>query len=549
MNSQYNGNGNSAPVYPNFGEAPSFVDNSHPHQQMHHQQSFPQYSYPPMDNKMGNERPLNYMDTGHSKHSEGVMPIRTNAAPFQPPKGAQDLWAAVLYAFTFVIFCGVSIYFAATLNLDNALKVANKDKAPVDFPTTVVTIASIIVSFFSSLVTLLMMRKFPKFFIRFCYWFPIVLMIISALVFVVLAMKVHLLYITFVLIFGIAAIIGVIFWFLVRKRIPFAAVLMEYVADVTKKYPASLFVGYVSVVLGIIIFGIFAVGILGAPVLYPPQTRYINGKETAVYPPMCYVIWVCYLFFLYWSIEIVENLIHCTVCGVHATYYFQNRVNPNQSMNTLEGVSKNPTLSSLKRAGTTSFGSICYGSLLVAAIRIIRDMVNSSGKEDGGAAFLRCLVNCLLSCVEDILKFVNKYAFVQVAMYGKSYCHAGKDTFNLVKDRGLELVINDALIDRTLVMGSFIGGVLSCGVATAVVYFSGVVFSLENAQAIAAILIIALGYGFVVFMITFSCISSGVATVFVCLAEDPSVLYQNNRPLWNKILETYPDAALRGVQV
>eukprot|EP01083_Nonionella_stella_P006817 19723_1 len=50
------------------------------------------------------------------------------------------------------------------------------------------------------------------------------------------------------------------------------------------------------------------------------------------------------------------NVLHTTTCGVPTTWYF----NPVALIN--------PSRASLKRAMTSSFGSICFGSLLVALL-------------------------------------------------------------------------------------------------------------------------------------------------------------------------------------
>jgi hypothetical protein len=41
-----------------------------------------------------------------------------------------------------------------------------------------------------------------------------------------------------------------------------------------------------------------------------------------------------------------------------------------------------------------------------------------------GLALLCCCIQCLVGCFEDILGYFNKYAFAQVAIYGKDYCTA-----------------------------------------------------------------------------------------------------------------------------
>jgi hypothetical protein len=55
--------------------------------------------------------------------------------------------------------------------------------------------------------------------------------------------------------------------------------------------------------------------------------------------------------------------------------------------------------------------------------------------------------------MEALLEYFNHYAFTQVAIYGKDFCTAAKDTWNLVKQRGMDAVINDNLIGNVLSSG------------------------------------------------------------------------------------------------
>ena len=80
---------------------------------------------------------------------------------------------------------------------------------------------------------------------------------------------------------------------------------------------------------------------------------------------------------------------------------------------------------SFVRATTTSFGSICFGSLLVAIIQTLRAMVESARADnDNGAcgAFLLCIVDCLLRCLEDTLEYFNKFAYIYVGMVSCIIC-------------------------------------------------------------------------------------------------------------------------------
>ena len=74
-------------------------------------------------------------------------------------------------------------------------------------------------------------------------------------------------------------------------------------------------------------------------------------------------------------------------------------------------------LDSFFRAITTSFGSICLGSLIVAIVQAARHMLHRLRATDDG--LLYCLAECCLRCIEAIIEYFNEWAFIYVAIYGR----------------------------------------------------------------------------------------------------------------------------------
>ena len=82
------------------------------------------------------------------------------------------------------------------------------------------------------------------------------------------------------------------------------------------------------------------------------------------------------------------------------------------------------------RRTVTSFGSVCFGAIVTAV---------TSSFELAIATLLPC-------CICDLLlRYVNRYAFVQVATYGKSYCKSARSTLSLFRLYDLQAVANDNL--------------------------------------------------------------------------------------------------------
>ena len=55
------------------------------------------------------------------------------------------------------------------------------------------------------------------------------------------------------------------------------------------------------------------------------------------------------------------------------------------------------------RTMTTSFGSICFGSFLVAIVQALKALAQSA-RENGDAAILACVAECILGCLAALLE-------------------------------------------------------------------------------------------------------------------------------------------------
>jgi len=53
-------------------------------------------------------------------------------------------------------------------------------------------------------------------------------------------------------------------------------------------------------------------------------------------------------------------------------------------------------------------------------------------------------------------------AYIEISLYGKGYIEAAKDTWRLMKDRGIDALANDSLVGMVIMWGSYLNGFL-CG--------------------------------------------------------------------------------------
>ena len=284
--------------------------------------------------------------------------------------------------------------------------------------------------------------------------------------------------------FAVCALIGLLFLALAWKRIPFAAMCLQMSSHVVLNYWGTL----ITAMITLFIHAAFIVTWLFS-------ARNLDRFETS--NPLLWAL----ILILYWGTEVFRNVVHVTTSGVTSDWFFSlggpGTPAEFQGARRESGV----TLGAAKRAAVWSLGSICFGSLIVAIIRTVRTVLRLSMRHGG---IIKCLVLCLLACIESLMRYFNDYAFVQVAMFGKPYITAAKDTWTLVKNgTGWDAIINDSLVDWVFSMMTINGGVL---VGFASYFVGGKSWSW---------FFVGLIIGFIVVSIVMRQVYSGVMTVFI----------------------------------
>lgn len=301
-----------------------------------------------------------------------------------------------------------------------------------------------------------------------------------------------------------AGLQAVLFW-MWRNRIPFAATMLRTIVNLTRLYPATVAISIASMFAQLVWSIIWLLALI---------------LPLKLFPGLAWPVFIFMLLSYYWTSQVIKNVVHVTTAGTFSTWYF------------LSGpqMPTNPTAGAFKRATTWSLGSICFGSLLVAAIKTLRSIVRSFRNDHFG--FLAYIVDCILSCFDWLLQYFNHYAFVSVAVYGMSYWEAAKNTFQLLERSGVAAIINDNIIGAVLTMGCIIGGFV-CAVA------GGIIAALWVEKDWLFVAIVAFFIGFSLLVQALEVIDSGVATIFVCFAEDPAALHRTDPVLYEKFVSTY----------
>jgi len=359
----------------------------------------------------------------------------------------------------------------------------------------------ILISFVLSIIYLQLMKCIPKALIYMGIVFNVLTLLAGAIYFGITGN------IVVSVIMGIFCLLFIIYFFFARSRIPFAVEMIKSVVDIVQNHPGTQITAYVSIIVQIAWLTLWSFAVVMA--------QRFNG-----YIP--YIAFVFLVFSFYWVLEVIKNVVHVTVSGVVATVYFMRNNMPSY-----------PTLGALKRSLTTSFGSICLGSLIVAFLKTLRALIRMARNERGGV--LVFIVDCILSCLEGLMRYFNHYAFCQVAIYGKTFCQAAKATWHLFETSGFEAIANDNLIDGVLWMGIFFNSLVTGGVGALI----GFLMYTEDTSMITYFFVIGFFIGFVLMILAMQVIDSSVTCSFVCFAEDKETLRQNNPELYQRFMETY----------
>lgn len=249
---------------------------------------------------------------------------------------------------------------------------------------------------------------------------------------------------------GLGLLVSGYYAYAVWNRIPFAASNLVTALSAVRSNMGLSFFAYNNLIISFlwsILWGIAFVATIY--VLGECDAEGNCQKETN--PFLVFTFLVSY----FWTAQVIKNVVHTTVAGTVGTWWFV----PEEA----SGCCSSAVINSYLRSITTSFGSICLGSLIVALIQATKEIIHAL--RDDNDSMLLCLAECIVGCIESLVEYFNQWAYVYVGIYGYSFMQAGSSVMTLFRSRGWTAIIADVLVDTVLFMVSIGVGVLN-GVLT-----------------------------------------------------------------------------------
>uniref|UniRef100_A0A8B9KVF4 Choline transporter-like protein n=1 Tax=Astyanax mexicanus TaxID=7994 RepID=A0A8B9KVF4_ASTMX len=268
----------------------------------------------------------------------------------------------------------------------------------------------------------------------------------------------------------IEAVIIVVLIFL-RSRVRIAIALLKEGSKAVSYIMSTLFypiITFMLLALCIAYWAVTAVYPLKQPVFCVFQTfgqsnvsRTCPGSQCtfafyggeSVYHRYIFILQMGNLLVFLWLVNFVIALGQCTLAGAFASYYW--------ALKKPADIPAFPLAASFGRAIRYHTGSLAFGALILSIVQFFRIILEYldhklKGAHNSCSRFLLCCLKCCFWCLEHFIKFMNRNAYIMVAIYGKSFCTSAREAFCLLMRNVVRVAVLDKVTDFLLFLGKLL---------------------------------------------------------------------------------------------
>jgi hypothetical protein len=213
-----------------------------------------------------------------------------------------------------------------------------------------------------------------------------------------------------------------------------------------------------------------------------------------------------------WISIFINDLGEMSIAGVFASWYFNKE--PRR-----EKMGPSPVWYSFKRSIRYHSGSLAFGSLIITIIKIIRyiiEYIRIKTKDTDNDA-IKCLLKCatcICWCFEKFMKYINRNAYILIAIHGYNFFTACKNAFGLILRNCINVLTINWVGDFTLFLGRIFVTALVTSVSCFIfAHMDGVTFYVVPAAIVAVMAFFASDAFTGLFEI-------GIDSMFLCYMED-----------------------------
>ncbi|KAJ4794189.1 Plasma-membrane choline transporter family protein [Rhynchospora pubera] len=310
--------------------------------------------------------------------------------------------------------------------------------------------------------------------------------------------------------FAVGAALQFVYLLSVFDRFPFTMLVLQKSVKMVWSLPEVVWVVYTFTVVMLCWFVLWSFGVAGIVAL----SIDVNGRWWLI---------VVFSVSLFWTGAVLCNTVHVIVSGM----VFLVLLHGGRRASTMPS---KPLLRTLRHALTTNFGSICYGSLFTAAIRTLRWMIRGVRSRIGNNECLLCCIDFFFHLVETLVRFFNKYAYVLIAVHGKSFNRSARDAWELFQSTGIEALVAYDCSGAVLLMSVILGGLIA-GTGTGVwVWF-------KRSDKVIMVSTTAMLVGMILVGLAVVVVESAVTSIYICFAEDPTLIERWDPEFFSQLSE------------
>ncbi|CAC5407572.1 SLC44A1 [Mytilus coruscus] len=262
------------------------------------------------------------------------------------------------------------------------------------------------------------------------------------------------------------------------------------------------------IILGGVLAGLAAIAAYIETAGIPEVNNSTGIVKYAMDDTMRYIRWY-HIFGILWVSAFIVACQDMVIAGAIATWFFK------RDKSQLGW----PVLASIKRLIRYHLGSIAFGSFIIALVRLARMVLGYiqnklRGKVGKVTDFLLKMLQCCLWCFEKFLAYLNRNAYIEIAIYGYSFCRGAQKAFLLIVSNALRVAVINSIGDFVLFLGK-----LS---TMAIVLVIGHEFlkHRDDINYMWAPITVAAAFGFAVSHCFLLVYEVAIDTIFLCFCED-----------------------------
>ena len=191
--------------------------------------------------------------------------------------------------------------------------------------------------------------------------------------------------------------------------------------------------------------------------MYRASSRACAGVKAVPSEATTWSVWYMLFGFLW----LVTFLIACNefVVIVSAiTWYFSDKTVPDD-----DGIPGDSDVSfGFKWSVRYHMGSLAFGSFILAVVWLIRIIFEYVGEKmidaTGNNGCTRCLIGCIrccLDCFDRFIRYLNRNAFIYMALTGESFCSSALNAFILILKNAAKFAFVEGIADVFMFLAKF----------------------------------------------------------------------------------------------